>query len=204
MSSPDPVRRPLVEALAEVPDPRSRYGRRYPLPALLALVVVATLCGARSLLAIAQWGRDHEERLAPLLGLRRGKTPCVATLHLVLKRLDREAFERVLGSWLQDQGITPGEALAVDGKTLRGIHGEEVPGVHLVAAYAHHAGTVVGQQAAEGKGRELAAAFALLERLPVRGRTITGDAQFAQRDLSRRVVTKGGPTSGRSKTISRR
>lgn len=25
--------------------------------------------------------------------------------------------------------------LAVDGKTLRGIHGEQVPGVHLVAVY---------------------------------------------------------------------
>ena len=37
------------------------------------------------------------------------------------------------------------EAVAVDGKTLRGIHGEQLPGVHLVAAYAHQIGTVVGQ-----------------------------------------------------------
>lgn len=196
MSGTGGPRRPLVEALGEVPDPRSRHGRRYPLAAVLCFAVGAMLCGARSLAAIAQWGRDHQERLASVLGSRRGETPCVATLHLLFKRLDREAFERVLGTWLQEQGIAPEEAIAVDGKTLRGIHGEEVPGVHLVAAYAHRTGVVVGQQATLGKGQELEAVFALLQHLPLQGQVITGDAQFAQRELSQQVVAKGGPTSG--------
>jgi hypothetical protein len=43
----------LVQALASVPDPRSRHGRRHLLPAVLALATVAMLCGARSLYAIA-------------------------------------------------------------------------------------------------------------------------------------------------------
>ena len=39
------------------------------------------------------------------------------------------------------------EALAIDGKALRGIHGDdEVPGVRLVAAYTHRQGLVVGQK----------------------------------------------------------
>ena len=84
----------------------------------------------------------------------------------------------------------------MDGKTLRGIHGEALPGVHLVAAYARRSGVVAGQQAAGGKGRELAAVRALLEGLPLGGQLVTGDAQFAQRDLSRLVVAKGGTTSG--------
>jgi hypothetical protein len=48
----------LLRALAELPDPRSRHGRRHPLPAILALSTVALLAGARSLYAIAQWGRE--------------------------------------------------------------------------------------------------------------------------------------------------
>jgi len=36
--------------------------------------------------------------------------------------------------------------VAIDGKQLRGIHGEHVPGVHLVAAYAHRSGQVLGQR----------------------------------------------------------
>jgi len=51
------------------------------------------------------------------------------------------------------------------GKTLRGIHGEEIPGVHLVSAYAHQAGAVLAQVTAPGKSQELAAAKAVLRRV---------------------------------------
>lgn len=188
--------RSIVEALASVPDPRSAHGRRHPLGAVFTLAVCAMMCGCRSLYAIAQWGRDHGSDMALALGFTRDRTPSVSTLHAVFSRMDREAFERVLETWFQEVVQEPGEALAVDGKTLRGIHGEALPGVHLVAAYAHRTGMVVGQQAAGGKGQELAAVAALLERLPLQGQVVTGDAQFAQRELSRRVVAKGGTTSG--------
>ena len=124
----------LLGALSGVPDPRSPHGRRHPLGAVLALSVCAMLCGARSIYAIAQWGRDQGAPIARELGFTRDRTPCVATLHGLFKRLDKERFERAVGGWLQEQVLEPGEALAVDGKTLRGIHGEQLPGVHLLAA----------------------------------------------------------------------
>lgn len=194
----------LVGVLALVPDPRSAHGRRHPIGAVLTLAVCAMLCGARSLGAVAQWGRDHGSGMAAKLGFTRDRTPSGSTLHAIFSRLDREAFEAVLGPWLQERGLPSGAALAVDGKTLRGIHGEGLPGVHLVAAYAHQSGVVVGQVATQGKGQELEAVAALLEQLPVQGRVVTGDAQFTQRDLSERVVAKKGTISGRSKTTSRR
>lgn len=187
---------PLAEALALVPDPRSRHGRRHPLGAILALAVCAMLCGSRSLYAIAQWGRDHGGVVATMLGFRGGKTPSVSTLHAVLSRLDRRAFEGILGVWFQERGLEVGEAVAIDGKTLRGIHGEGLPGVHLVAAYAHRSGVVAGQRATLGKGQELEAVAALLEELPLQGRVVTGDAHLTQRELSRQVVRKGGTISG--------
>ncbi|MCH7595333.1 MAG: transposase family protein, partial [Planctomycetes bacterium] len=49
----------LFEALGKVPDPRGGQGRRHPLPAILTLAAVAMLSGARSLYAIAQFGRDR-------------------------------------------------------------------------------------------------------------------------------------------------
>jgi hypothetical protein len=65
----------LLEVLAQVPDPRSRHGRRHPLPAILSLAVVAMLAGAKSYQAIAQFGREHGFPLAHALGFTRGKTP---------------------------------------------------------------------------------------------------------------------------------
>ena len=135
----------LLEALGQVPDPRSRHGRRHPLPAILTLATCAMLCGCNSLYAIAQWGREHEG-LARTLGFPSGQTPCVATLHLVFKRLDKEAFEEALSRWSQGVLGDGEEAIAIDGKSLRGIHGEELPGVRVVAAYGQKSGLVLGQK----------------------------------------------------------
>lgn len=187
----------LMEVLSSVVDPRSAHGRRHPLGAVLTLAVCAMLCGARSLYAISQWGRDHGSEMAQALGFTRDRTPCVSTLHQVFSRLDREGFELALGGWLQQRGLKVAEAVAVDGKTLRGIHGEQLPGVHLVAAYAHQAGIVVGQQAVGERQNELGALQGLLSQLDLRNRVVTGDAQFTQRGVCREIVAKGGTTSSR-------
>ena len=109
-----------------------------------------------------------------------------------LRRPGRAAFERALGQWLAASGIDPAEAIALDGKTLRGIHGDAVPGVHLVAAYAHRAGAVLAQAPSPGKGQELAAVKTVLAEVPVAGRPVTGDALLTQRDVCLRIVAEGG------------
>jgi len=114
---------------------------------VLTLAVCAMLCGARSLYAIAQWGREQEAaEMRTALGIPRATTPSVATLFRVFRDLDVAAFETALAGWLATQGVPAGEALALDGKALRGIHGEQLPGVHLVAAYAHGRGAVRGEK----------------------------------------------------------
>ncbi len=143
--------RTLADVLAEVPDPRNPHGTRYKIGVILTFAVCAMLCGARSLYAIAQWGHDHGPELTRALGFK-GRTPCVATLHLLFKRLDRDKLEEKLGEYFAQQGLAPLEAIAIDGKALRGIHGEELPGVHLVAAYAHKASLVLAQKGGQGQG----------------------------------------------------
>ena len=145
----------LREALDLVPDFRNSQGRRHSLGAILALATCAMLCGARSLYAIAQWGRDQGSATAQLLGFSQEKTPCVATLHRVFKGLDVAAFEAEVGNWLANSGVEADDPLSLDGKTLRGVHGQEIPGVHLVSAYASRAGagSCAGQRGRIGGGQ---------------------------------------------------
>ena len=130
--------------------------------------------------------------ISPDPGLYPRQTPCVATLHLVFRRLDKGAFEAALKDWAQTTLGDRREAIAIDGKSLRGIHGEELPGVHLVAAYAQGAGLVLAQGGVESKEAELTVAPALLAQLELKGHLVTGDALYAQRALSRQVVDQGG------------
>jgi hypothetical protein len=181
------------------------------LVALLQVTAVALLCGARSQLAVAQWGRERLEddpELLVMLGLPPGRSPCVATLHRLYKRLDVPVFEAALGGWLEriggESGATmkpkrPGQgAVALDGKVLRGSQPKEeggpdsVPGTYLVAAYAHASGMVLGQVRAPGKGHELAAVKALLHQIPMADRVITADALSTQRDISEQIVAARG------------
>jgi len=138
--------RSLREAFVKVPDPREARGRRHPLPAMLAMSTAAMLSGAKSLYAIAQWGRLQRPEVVRALGFTREQTPCVATLHLLFKDLDIAYFEEALRGWAQRNLGDRGKVIAIDGKGLRGIHGEETPGVRLVAAYAGEAGLVLAQK----------------------------------------------------------
>ena len=71
----------LVDVLAQIHDPRQSSGKRYSLQAILSLAIAAMLCGYKSYLAIAEWGRHYGQHLAQALGFTNGKTPCAATFH---------------------------------------------------------------------------------------------------------------------------
>lgn len=206
--SETPPKGSLAEALATVPDSRRQHGRVHELVPLLQLTVAAILCGARSLYAIAQWGRERLEDSPDLLeslGFAPGRSPCVATLHRVFKGLDVAAFERAVGEWLAQIGVKPDEPLSVDGKTLRGIHGEEIAGVRLVSAYASQAGMVLAEIAAPGKGQELAAAKEVLGQVSLQDRVVLGDALLTQREVCEQIVSGGGeyllPVKGNQPTL---
>ena len=182
----------LWEAFGDVPDPRQASGRRYPLQAVLTLTSVAMLSGSRSLYAIAQFGRDYGPEFAKSMGFAKGSTPCCTALHYLFVDLEPQAFERAIQKWLRAQQKTGWRALSIDGKTLRGTQGDQLPGVHLLAAYAHQTSAVLGQLSVQSKTNEHKAALRLLNLIPLKDTILTGDAMFCQRDLSRKVLRKGG------------
>ncbi len=182
----------LPEVLAALPDPRGRHGRRHPLPAVLGLVTLGLLLGRRSLDAIAQLGRNYGAPLAHALGFRRAKTPSKSTLSRTLRRLDVQALEEALGRWVGSRLPPEADVLALDGKTLRGSRDGDIPGQHLVAAYAPHVQAVLAQIRVDAKTNEHKAALRLLGILPLKGKVVTGDAMFCQRDFCAAVLEAGG------------
>jgi hypothetical protein len=182
----------LVEALADVPDPRSRHGRVHPLSAVLCLVTLGLLLGKRSLDGIAQLGRDYGAPLAFALGFRRAKTPTKSTLSEILRALDATAVETALSRWIAARLPEGIDHISLDGKALRGSRDGEVPGQHLVAAYAPQVEAVLAQIRVDAKTNEHKAALQLLGIVPVVGRVVVGDAMFCQRDVCEKIVASGG------------
>ena len=73
--------------------------------------------------------------------------------------------------------------VAIDGKTLRGSQGHQLPGVHLLAAYCRDVEAVIAQLAVPGKTNEHKTALELLKLIPLEGTLVTGDAAFTQREV---------------------
>ena len=190
----------LVEAFSSVPDPRGRRGRRHPLPAVLTLLAVGTMCGGRSIYAILQWGRDHGQELAEQLGLAKHGIPTDGMMSNLLRRMDLPAYEEALSRWthLCRVSLEPCgelEAISLDGKTLRGSQGHEIPGVHLLSVFMAGVGLVLKQVSAGANkedGGEITAASEVLMGLVLKGRVVTGDALFAQRKLCAKITELGG------------
>jgi predicted transposase YbfD/YdcC len=183
--------------LAEIPDFRSNHGKRHPLGAIFALACSAMLCGYRSYTAIAEWGRHYGEPLVRALGFTR-HPPCAATLHTVFRHVDRAALEAKLGTWaegLLGEAPRPEEgedAIAIDGKTLRGSQKQGAPGVHLLSALAHRVGLTLAQQAVDDKTNEIPVALEVLRHLVLEGRIVTMDALLTQRQIAQHIVDAGG------------
>lgn len=191
---------PLAAVLADFPDFRDPRGVRHPLPAVLLLSCVAMLCGARGESAIAEWAENYGETWRAPLGFTRPDGPSQSTVQRLFKGIDCDALENRLGAWATQViaccpaavAPLPFEAMAIDGKTLRGSAQCGAADAHLLSAFSQRLGVVLGQVAVPDKTNEITAIDDLLARLTLTGWVVTTDALFTQADIAQTILMAGG------------
>jgi predicted transposase YbfD/YdcC len=183
----------LVDVLTLVPDPRRRQGCRYPFTGLLAVAVVAVLCGARSLAGISRWARGANVGLLEVLGLPQGVdglVPATTTWGRALAKTDGDALDDALTLFTEalaadpldevvDRGV---QSLAADGKMVCGAVDADGKQLHLLSVFRPDTGTVAAQRAMRDKGCEVTHFAAVLDTLDsIAGLIVTADALHCQR-----------------------
>jgi predicted transposase YbfD/YdcC len=193
----------LIEALAQVPDPRSRPGRRFALPTLVMLGLIAVLGGARSFAAIAQHCAQLPDQVLQAAGVRRRRgrhrLPVASTLQRVFYRVDADHLDTALGRWIATLARDPADqdprarrrAIAVDGKTIRGAKDADGRQTHLLAAVEQDHGLVLGQRAVGERTNEITGLQPLLDEMDITGAVITADAMQTQTSHARWLVARG-------------
>ena len=185
----------LYAQLAQLQDQRHARGLRHALVTVLVYIVLAKLAGQDRVYGISQWAKHRQTVLAEALALARVQAPSVNTYRRVLAdAIEIEEFEQVVREFfgaLPQAGHTV--VIALDGKALRGtIPAGQTHGRHLLAAYLPAEGWVLYQVEVANKENEISAAPRILKALDLRDKVVTGDAMFAQRELSRQIVEAGG------------
>ncbi len=189
-----PGRPDLLTLFGSVPDPRDRRGVRHRLPVILALGVAAVLTGARSFAAIGEWVADQCDETLALVGADVGRRPTESTIRRAFTRLDANLLDQVIGAhlWTRTQLVAGQRVIAIDGKTVRGARTAGAVAPHLVAAFDHTAGAVVGQVAVAAKSNEIPAVRNLLATFDLTDVVITVDAMHTQTDTAKLITGAGG------------
>ena len=184
----------LLDLLSEVPDPRGRRGRQHDLASILAVGLGAVLAGARSFVAIGKWAAHQPLETLRALGVTNPAAPDESTIRRTFALLDADVLDGVLGAfmWTRTHTVGTRRVIALDGKTVRGARCKDRPAPHLVAAFDHHTGSVVGQLAVTAKSNEIPAVQELLKLFDLTGVVVTVDAMHTQTDTARQITRAGG------------
>ena len=182
----------LLLRLWRLPDARKPRGIRHPYFTVLTIAIAALLGGEKTYASLAEWAsRLTQNRLKRLRARFDKKTnrfipPSEPTIRRVLQSADVESVEQCLGEWLLN--IADDQAIAVDGKTLKGAKRDNGTQVHLLSAFLHNQAITVNQLEVDEKTNEIPMIKPLLNDLNIEGMVVTADALHTQVKTARYIV----------------
>ncbi len=183
----------LLATLKTVPDPRKPRGLRHGLPGILAIAVCAVIAGARSFVAIAEWGAAATPAARARLGAT-GEVPSESTIRRTINKINANGLDVIIGAWTALRASTPEgfRVIAVDGKSVRGSATADGRCRHLLSALTHTGGLVLGQLDVALKTNEIPMFSKLLDNIELLGTLVTADALHCQKDHATYLVEQRG------------
>jgi len=182
---------PLLDVLADVPDPRRAQGQLYKLPYVLLFAILAIVTGCNSYRGIVTFIAVHRRRLNATFGLNWRRAPAHTAVRYILQGLDPATVEgafRRHAALLQAANERHGQgSIALDGKTLRGSFDKfkDRAAAQMLSAFATDTALVLAHIDIAERSNEIPAAQTLLAELGVAdGAIVTLDALHCQKKHS--------------------
>lgn len=184
----------LASIFAEMIDKRKPKGVRYQFQALLILLNLAKLCYQDTTSQIAEWVIHRSDLWKAKLELDWKRMPSISTWQRLLgQNIESAEFDEKVGKYFQSLSSEERQLYNLDGKVVGGTIDKEPDNqLHLLALQESESNLVVEQTALEMGENEISAAKRLLEKADLANKIISGDAIFAQQELSKTVIAKGG------------
>jgi len=109
----------------------------------------------------------------------------------VIKEINTAELDEIFTEWMKSIAGEIFGVVAIDGKEARRTKDNNKKPLHVVSAFSHTYGLVLGQLACEEKSNEITAIPKLLEMLEVKGCIVTIDAMGAQTKIAEKIIEKG-------------
>jgi len=187
------LKKSIEEHFGKIPDKRVVNRSLHKLVDIIAIAILAILCGADEWVAIETYGKAKEAWLKTFLELPNG-IPSHDTFGRIFSQLDPEILESNFQAWVKIIAGKLGlEVIAIDGKSLNGSYDREssLKSLVMVSAWSSSHKLVLAQEAVEKKSNEIKAIPILLEQLDLKGAIITIDAMGTQRAIAKQIQAAG-------------
>jgi len=180
----------LLSHINKIKDPRISGMVTYPLNEVILTVLIGTMCRGEDIDEIEFICTEDIDWMRKICPFENGIAPA-QTLRRVLQMVNPQALEQAFVEWVQSLGNPISGVVAIDGKSVRGSGTDRGDQVHLVSAYAHAAGLILGGVAVDQKTNEIKAIPELLRMLSLQGAIVTIDAMGCQKDIAAAIINKG-------------
>ncbi|MGI8542270.1 MAG: ISAs1 family transposase [Aridibacter sp.] len=143
---------------------------------------------------ISDWAKNRQELLKEKLDLKWKQMPSQSTWQrLIGSNIDASEFDKKVGKYFQSLSSQERQLYNLDGKVVCGtVEKETDEQLYLLALQEQKTNLVIEQTEIKRGENEITGAKRLLDTAELTDKIVSGDAIFAQRELSEKVVLGGG------------
>ena len=183
----------LLDWLEYIEDDRQQRKIRHTLKDILVIVLFATLANADDWVEMALFAENYQDYLRKYIELKNG-IPSHDTIRRVMGMISPEILQQLYGKWQdrlnQDDGELLKKIICIDGKTMRSNKRGAGKAAHIVSAWSKEDGFCLGQKAVEEKSNEIVVIPELLDKIQIKGQTVTIDAMGTQTAIAEKIKKK--------------
>ena len=177
----------IIALLRTLKDYRRKQGRRHSLEAILLIIIMAIMAGAKGERAVARFAQNNKKALIKALKIKRREVPTRCIIKRTIQNIDFSQLQDIFYQWtLKVIKIKEKDIISIDGKAIRGTVKNSQTDFQnftsLVSVFASKRKQVLTTAKIETKKEnEIPKVQELLEMLDLKDVTFTLDALHCQK-----------------------
>jgi predicted transposase YbfD/YdcC len=184
----------LLQHLTRVPEKRMLGRIKHPLPELLLVAFIATVCGGECFTDMEIFAKAELDWLRNYVPLKNG-APSHDTFRYAFSLIKPKSFAQLLEAWALSGTVAPdGRRIMIDGKALRGSDspaaGKDM--LHILRAWVADSGMSISHELCTDKANEIEALPRLLANLDLEDTLISIDAMGTHPATTEQIIKGGG------------
>jgi len=183
----------IAEYFEEVETTEEYDGYWYSVKDMIVISILGSLCGLKNMILIVEWAKSAVVTKFLQKKLKIPRVPSYSQFTNIMGIIKKESLNAAFINWVSAMVEIADKTISIDGKTI--VSTERMSTfakpIHIVSAYISELGITLGQNTAEGKGKEIPAFRDLIDMLELSGALVVADALNCNKKTCDKIIGAG-------------